>query len=645
MPTVARPGEWKSPISLDMLVQKRKGIHNPILSGSRAYWLEDRPDEDGGTAFMEGGIDGHRAMIPSSLCPRTKLCGYQAPPIALCTGGIVFSRYDKKAEGQDHRLYMMSGGLPPGPITPQGSFRYGQLVADDKRARVIGVRETVSGNGNDKHEIVAANYYMNAGVVQPLVTDHHFAFWPEVSPDGKALAYITWEKGVMAWDETTLWVAPFNGQGLLGDPIKVAGGRSGESVIQARWSPDGTLHFMSNQSGYWNLHWFKDGKVERLLAIDADCSGAPWPHMNASFGFRHEGSIILKYTKDAAWKLLEFSPETLSCQPIELPYTYIGGMAVDRTHALFTAGSPTCFPELVRMNLTDHSMEVLERSSTHEIDPGYLPEPEHVSFPTANGQTAYGIVLRARNKDYRAPEGEKFPTVLEIHGGPFAADPLVLSLHDAALTSRGYNVLRLNFRGSSGYGRQYKDLLYGNWGDIELEDAEAFINLGVDRYNVDRDRVVATGASGGGYTSYMLAARRPGLVCGVIAGCGVTDLSLLHKYGGKLEEMYVDQLVPPSLWRERSPVEHASKIACPTLIFQGKRDVVVPLDQPQAMADALRRSDVPYMLRVYKDGWHGWTEEKYLRDEHKLTYAGLARMFGVHPPEDLPEIPWGESEI
>ncbi len=645
MKTIAPYGSWDSPISPEMVASTSVGLSEPMYDRrGQLHWVETHPSDEGRSVLVRRREDRTRRDPEVLTLPgqslQNNLYGYDSSPVCLVDNGYVFTNFDKNAPMSDQRLLLHHQSRSPHPLTAEmGMILHGMPVYDPVRNRVVAVRETKVQGKVDQHTVIGVDLAVGNSQ-QTLVDGPDFVCWPQVSPTGDRLAVVTWKKGDMPWDETQLWELSLRADGATGEPVHVAG-HWGESVVFPKYSFNGKLHFMSNRTGFWNLYRRDKDGITPVIRMDADMCGAPWPATSYSYGFAAQDQIVAGYIRDARWNLVRHNAHTGRTIPLDLPYTHIREMAVFR-HKLALVGSGTKqFNHLAEIDLRSKQADVLRKCTDLNISAADIPEPEHVCFPTTGGGKAYGIIYRPTNSKWKAPADELPPFLMIVHGGPTAGDTQSLYMTVLFYTSRGYTVGLLNYRGSTGYGRDYMQSLKGNWGVYDTEDAAAFIEYLVRRGLIDPKRVIISGASAGGFVALNMAADRPDLVAGVVSVAGVTDLRLLTKWTHKLEDTYTAQMAgPESGWAKRSPMQKIAQICCPVMIFQGGRDRVVPPAQAVKMVRILREQKRQVAFRLYKDGLHGWTEGEYRIDELKTTLAFMNQVCNVHSSEDLPPIPW-----
>jgi dipeptidyl aminopeptidase/acylaminoacyl peptidase len=388
----------------------------------------------------------------------------------------------------------------------------------------------------------------------------------------------------------------------------VAGGID-ESVFQPEWSPDGILYFVSDRTGWWNLYRWRDRRTEPLCQMDAEFGLPQWVFGMSTYAIESADRIVCAYTQQGTWYLANLYTATGEIEVIETPYSSIGSVRAVPGRVVFLGASPTEPTSVVQLDLATRRLEVLRRSSEVKIDPGYLSKPTAIEFPTEQNLTAHGFFYAPKNHDYAAPPGEQPLLIVISHGGPTAATSGALNLMIQHWTSRGIAVLDVNYGGSTGYGRAYRQRLDGQWGIVDVDDCENGARYLVERGEVDGDRLVIRGGSAGGYTTLCSLTFRDIFKAGA-SYCGVSELEALVKDTHKFESRYLDRLIGPypearDLYWKRSPINFVQKLSCPVIFFQGLEDKIVLPNQAEMMVDALRAKGVPVAYVPFEDEQHG----------------------------------------
>ncbi|HEX2887422.1 S9 family peptidase [Vineibacter terrae] len=611
MPTTRPYGSWLSPITADLIVAESIGLSDVQLDGATICWIEGRPREKGRNVLVRHRAgDAPQELTPAGFNARTRVHEYGGGATVV-RDGIAYA-----SSMADQRLYRCAPDAPPvaltpapDPDSPQAGHRYADGVIDAARNRWIGVRESHAvADGPVENAIVAVDLAAG-GAGRVLAGGNDFYAAPRLSPDGSRLAWLTWRHPNMPWVETELRVADIAPDGSLTAERLVAGG-SGESVLQPEWAPDGILHFIADRSGWWNLYRLEGSDVRALAPRAADFAQAPWAFGMSSYAFAGAGTLVCSYWEDGIARLARLDLASLALTPFDLPYTDYGYVRARDGEAVFRAGAAGDAAAIVRLDLVSGGTEVLQRAATLDADlVRYVSRPQHITFATTGGRQAHAFYYPPHNPDYAAPAGSAPPLLVKCHGGPTAFSPGVLDLRTQYWTSRGIAVLDVNYGGSTGYGRAYRDQLKGQWGVVDVDDCIAGARHLAQSGLADGARAVMTGGSAGGYTTLMALARNA--FAGGASHYGVSDATALARDTHKFESRYLDWLIAPlpgneALYRERSPVHHADALRRPMIFFQGDEDRIVPPSQTETMVEALRRNGVPVGYMLFTGEQHGF---------------------------------------
>lgn len=662
-PTVVPYGEWPSPITSDLIVSDSIRLGSALLDGDHIYWLEGRPSEGGRNVIVQLSPDGEMTdVLPAPYNARTRVHEYGGGAVSVDGGIITFVNY------RDQRIYRFRPGETPEALTPPDALRYADFVVDHSRRRLICVREDHREVGAAAREVgAAAREVVNTITAvslddgmeqQVLVAGSDFYASPRLSPDGSRLAWLAWQHPNMPWDGTELWVAELDAGGACIDPHLVAGGPD-ESIFEPIWSPDGVLTFVSDRTGWWNLYrleegWSSSGDPESfsdrssprcLVEMEAEFGQPQWIFGLSTYGYRTVDEIICTYTQDGTDRLARLAVHGAPggespLIPIETPYTSIGGIEVgdDPDGLIFRGGAPRRVSALLALDLRTGNHQILKRSTRLDVDIGYLSMPEPVAFPS-DDRTAYGLFYPPTNKDCIAPEGELPPLLVFSHGGPTGASSSSLDLRIQFWTSRGFAVLDVNYGGSTGYGRHYRNLLLGKWGIVDVDDcANGALQL-VAEGRVDGERLAIRGGSAGGYTTLSALTFRDVFHAGA-SHYGVSDLEALARDTHKFESRYLDRLIGPyperrDLYEARSPIHHLEHLDTPIIFFQGLEDEIVPPAQAEVMVTALREKGVPVAYLAFEGEQHGFRSSENIKRSLDAELYFYGRIFGFTPADEI----------
>jgi len=635
--TRAPYGSWRSPIRIDDLVADDIGLGEPWIDGEDLYWLEGRPSEAGRQALVRVGADGvPQDLVPAPISVRSRVHEYGGGAFTVAGGTVVYS------DGTDGRLYRVDPGAEgPVAITPAGPWRYADVRFDPVRRRFVAVREDHGAEGEPVNQIVDVPL---DGDRDPrvLVTGPDFVAAPRVAPDGSRLAWLEWDHPHMPWEATRLRVAPIAADGALG-PSDLAAGGPDESIVQPEWSADGILHLVSDRTGWWNLYRLMEGpRLEPIAPMEAEFADPAWIFGRSSYGFLGDGSIVAVARQDGHDHLFHILPG-VSIGEVETSYTEFDGLQVRANGVLVIAGSPDGPTVIVRLDPeTLAPVGILRRSSSIALDGASLSLPETIHFGTSGDRVAHALFHPPRNVGFEGSDDERPPLVVHSHGGPTSNASTALDLDIQFLTSRGIAVVDVDYGGSTGYGREYRQQLDGAWGIVDVDDCIAAATFLVERGDVDPDRLAIAGGSAGGYTTLAALAFHDTFQAG-ITFYGIGDLEAMTRETHKFESRYLDSLVGPypaaaDLYRERSPIHAVDRVSRPVLILQGADDRVVPPGQAEAMAAALEANGVPHAYLLFAGEGHGFRGESAIRRSQQAQLSFLGQVFAFEPADDLPPL-------
>jgi dipeptidyl aminopeptidase/acylaminoacyl peptidase len=615
----ARYGSWKSPITSDLIVAQSISLSELCLDGKHLYWLEGRPQEQGRNVVVRAGSDGRATDItPPPYNARTRVHEYGGGSWTVQDGTVYFSNF------ADGRLYRQEPGasepqaLTPEPTAAGRQWRYADGMIDQRRNRWIGVREDHTGEGEPANAIVAVDLEGASGAGRVLASGHDFYASPRLSPDGHWLVWLAWDHPNMPWNGTRLYLGKFTQDGAISEVTLIAGGAT-ESIFQPEWSPDGTqIALVSDRSGWWNLYSLDLAtRTLRALAPMAAEFGLPqWLLGMSTYAFAGPTRIVCAYSQGGLGRIAVLNLANATLAPIATPFTEFGWLRAAGDRAVFRAGAPDHPASIVALDLAAgrHSVlkkatDILDRTDLLHLS-DYLTRVESVEFPTTGGETAFGLFYPPRNPDYAPMAGERPPLLVKCHGGPTSAASSTLNLGIQYWTSRGIAVLDVNYRGSTGFGRAYRDRLELSWGVIDVDDAVAGARFLAAQGRVDGKRCVISGGSAGGYTTLAALTFRD-FFQGGASYYGVSDIAALARDTHKFESRYLDWLIGPypqekARYRERSPLYHADRLAKPVIFFQGEEDAVVPPNQAESMVEALRRKGNPVGYFLFSGEQHGF---------------------------------------
>lgn len=640
MPTPVPFGSWRSPISAQMLTHAVRAFGSLGVHGDGLWWCEGRPDEDGRTTLMQRprGAVQSRERLPAPWNARSRVHEYGGTAVAMLPDGFCFVGF------ADQQLYRVRGDDAPQRLTDVPHTRFADLCVDLPRARIVAVAErhhaaAADGTTAEPENLLVA-IALADGRVTELLRGADFYAAPRISPDGRKLAFLQWRHPFMPWDAAQLHVASLAPDGTAGAAQSITRADD-ESAFQPEWLPDGRLVFACDRDGWWNP-WLWDGATAGPILREQAEYGLPlWGLGSRSYCVVDARTLVAQRIVDGAAALVQVDIEHGTATPLATAWQRFGQPCSDGERVWFVGERHDRAAAIVEHDLRSGEERVLE-GGTEPVDAAYLAAPERVAFTGDQGLTSWAWFYRPTHPEFAPAAGQPPPLMVLTHGGPTGATSPGLNLRIQYYTSRGWAVADVDYAGSTGYGRAYRERLRERWGIADVADVVAVVDHLAARGLVDRERVAIRGGSAGGYTTLAALAFTDRFRAGV--SCyGIGDLTALARDTHKFESRYLDRLIAPwpagePVYRARSPIEHLDGFRCPAIFLQGGKDRVVPPNQAEAMAAALRARGIPVAHVVFPDEGHGFRNGGNVRRAMALEYAFLARIFGftpADPPEPL----------
>jgi dipeptidyl aminopeptidase/acylaminoacyl peptidase len=625
--TKAPYGSWRSPITAASIAEGAITLGGAVAGPDGLRWAEQRASEGGRIVVVHDGTD----VVPEGFNVRTAVHEYGGGAWWMHGSTLFFANWADQRVYRVDRTQGQPVAITPEPEIPRG-LRYADgIVSADGRA-IICVRERHVEGREAFNELVI---FPTDGSVEPddIVSGNDFYSNPRQSPDGNRFCWLEWSHPNLPWDGTFLYVCDLTDEYGIRNARLAAGGMD-ESIYQPSWSPDGVLHYISDRSGWWNL--YREDSEEPVVATDADFGAPQWAFGQSRYVFMDDGSIVCVFTRNATDALGVIRGGKL--EVVEQPFTDIGSLAKAGGDVLFVGSSPTESPRLVRLDPASGRFEVIKRARETSFDPAYLSVAEPIAF-SSEGRTAHAFFYAPRNADFEGAADEKPPLIVFSHGGPTGNVKSSLNHNIQFWTSRGFAVVDVNYGGSTGYGRDYRRLLNGNWGVVDVEDSVNAARYLVARGDVDGERLAIRGGSAGGFTTLAALVFTDVFKAGANY-FGVTDFTPFVEDTHKFESRYLDSLVGPyperkDLYHDRSPANFVDRVSAPVITFQGTEDAIVPPSQSERVVNALREKKIPCAYVTYEGEQHGFRKAENIIHSLESELYFYGRVFGFTPADEV----------
>ncbi|MFN8060973.1 MAG: S9 family peptidase [Vicinamibacterales bacterium] len=638
MPLTQPYGTWPSPFTAASVAGVTLRLGGVAVDGGDIYWLEGRPVDGGRTTLVCRRANGEIVDVTApGANVRTRVHEYGGGAYLVSRGHVVY------AEFTDQRLYRLDPGGSATPITLPGPWRYADATRHPSRPHLVCVREDHSAGGHEPSNTlvrIALDGPMTCGDV--VASGFDFYASPRFSPDGAQLLWLSWRHPNMPWDGTELWLADVEPDGSPRDARRIAGGPA-ESIVHPGWGTDGRLYFVSDRSGWWNLHGYRDGEVEALCPVDAEFGRPLWQFGMSTWAPIDASRLAVACGRRGRWCLATLDVDAGALATLPTDVEPGDGLVATATSIVCIGLSPRAPDAVVRVDLATGGTTMLRRASAIALEAADVSEPEPVEFPTDGDVTAHAFYYAPRSAAAVAPDGERPPLIVISHGGPTAAAVARLSMDVQYWTSRGFAVADVDYGGSTGYGRAYRERLNGRWGIVDVADCVNLARYLVAQGKADASRLIIRGGSAGGYTTLAALTFQPHVFKAGASYYGVSDLEVLARDTHKFESRYLETLVGPyparrDVYVERSPIHAVDRLACPLILLQGREDAVVPPNQAEMMADAVREKGFPVALLVFEGEQHGFRRRESIQRALEAELAFYGAIFGFTPDDALPPL-------
>ncbi len=632
MKSIKPYGSWRSDLTADILANKGRHYGHMALDSGTLYWLEVRASEKGRGVLMCSTKPGHREeVLPKDVSVRTKVHEY---------GGGDFIVHDKKtyfSNAKDNNIYLYDGQLTALTSTTAGiEQRYADFCLDPLSKYLIAVRETHSEN-----EVINELININIETKQVSVIHSGFDFYsfPRISKAGHRLCWTCWDQPDMPWDAAELWLADFHNNGSIDAAHKVSGGGT-ESIFQPAWCDDGVLHYISDKSGWSNIYNHREGILNALTPIDREFGLPQWLLGMGTYVINEDSSLYALHFEKGQQQLCFIEPSTGHIEPVHLPFSHFEGPLLgDKNYLYFCAASPTSESAIYRFDIKKQKITNLTELSHFPLSQEDISAAKAIQFESVDQRKCFAFYYPPNSSRFQGPENSTPPLIVMSHGGPTAFSDNSLNPAVQFWTNRGFAVVDVNYAGSTGYGKKYRELLTHQWGVVDVEDCVAAANYLVGEKLANKDQLLIRGGSAGGYTTLCALTFFDVFAAGM-SRYGVADLESLATDSHKFEARYLDKMIgaypqEKALYQQRSPIHHTDKLSCPILLLQGADDKVVPPNQAELMADALDNKKLPYAYLLFEGEGHGFRQSETIIKAFNAELYFYRKILGIKSDEKL----------
>jgi len=626
-------GSWKSPISGKSLVQSSLRLGQIQIDDESVYWTEGRPAEKGRTALMVWSGGDNREITSSQSDVRTRTHEYGGGAF-LCNAGRCFY-----INNSDQQIYEVLEKDESKQVTNQPKYRFADMILDQNRGLLFAVGEDHSDPHNIENYLVSIS--LATGAMEIVAGGHDFYSNPQLSPDGNQLLFLTWDHPNMPWDGTQLKLAKLKEDGSFNSIQDIAGGKH-ESIFQPLWDPDGSIYFVSDRNGWWNIYHYSEAQTTCVLEKEAEFGLPQWVFGMSKYTVLNSGDLVATYSDMTGSHLIRIDVDSGSSKEIRTIFSTIDQVRGSKNSIAFVGQTDSQPGEVVAMDLDSNTSQTIQRAAETDIDETYIASAQHISFKSAPDELTHAWYYPPKNPGYTAPAGNLPPLIVLSHGGPTGNSSGAFSLAIQYWTTRGFAILDVNYSGSTGYGRKYRERLRGEWGIRDVQDCAAAANYLADEGLADRERLIIKGGSAGGYTTLAALTFLDVFKAGA-SYYGVGDLTLLAQDTHKFESRYLDSMVGPypkekQLYFDRSPLNFADQLDCPVIFMQGLDDPVVPPNQAESMVAALKRNGIPVAYLPFEGESHGFRQSTTVIKAIESEYYFYSRIFGIEPEESAEAI-------
>jgi dipeptidyl aminopeptidase/acylaminoacyl peptidase len=636
-PAIAPYGSWASPLSAEALAAGGIGFGDLRSADGRLYWTENVPARGGAIALFSLSGSRPAQVTPDDANVRTRVHEYGGAPFIVDGDTVYYSQFS------DQRLYALKEGDKPAAVTP-AQYRYADCVAvpgaPKSSAALLCVREDHTDPVHVRNALVRLPIPV-AGAGDVLFDGSDFVSYPRLSADGRRVAFITWNHPNMPWDGTELHVAELTAQGLK-DAKAIAGGAT-ESVQEPQWDSDGTLYFISDRSNFWNLYAQRADGAHAVWPRAAEFAAPLWQFGQSNYVLLGDGRAVVSFRDRGVSHLAVVDLKAGTARELDLPFVDFSHLTkIDSQHIAAVAGASKSPLSIVTIDIKNAKVTTVRTAGKSPLQADSISVAVPIDFPSAGGRTSHAFYYAPANPAYRGTPGSLPPLLAFVHGGPTSLSTAALRSGVQYWTSRGFAVVDVNYGGSSGYGRTYRQELNGNWGVVDVEDVIAAVRFLIDTKRADPARTAISGGSAGGYTVLVALSTSDVFRAGA-DHFGVSDMTALARDTHKFESRYLDSLIGPlpqaqAVYDSRSPLNHLDGFKVPVLVLQGADDPVVPPNQSQRIVEALRARHVPVAYVLYPGEGHGFRKPEHIINSLQAELSFYGQVFGFKPADQLPPL-------
>ena len=627
-------GSWKSPISSDLITSESVILDQVHIYGGTVYWLERRPKESGRAVIVSFSNNTTKDILPPPFNARSRVHEYGGGVYCVCEHGIFF------VNDADQQIYRVGDSSNPRRISNLANARFADLCFDSRHNRILCVCEDHNNSDTEpSNRLVSID--VTTGTVNTLHQGYDFYSNPRINHDGSRLAWLCWNHPDMPWDGTELWLADINEQGLLANALHVAGSES-TSIFQPEWSPENILYYVTDESGWWNLARHDETGSVAVTTLKSEFGLPQWVFGQTTYAFNGNNTAFCTHITDGIGRLSLVDLDTSTISNVETPHNSFVSICAAENTVCIIAASESTFTQEIRLNADTLEFKVIASSCSTRIDGGYISTGQNFCFETRHADKAYAFYYPPVNKEHESPEGELPPLIVLCHGGPTGMTDASLDLRKQYWTSRGFAIVDVNYSGSTGYGRNYRDRLKGEWGVRDVEDVCDAANYLADKGLVDKCRLVIKGSSAGGYTVLAALTFHNTFSCGA-SYYGISNLESLIADTHKFESRYTDRLIgsfpeQKQLYYDRSPINFVDRLSCPVIFFQGMEDRVVPASQAEKMVEALKNKGIAVCYVSFENEQHGFRHASTIKAALDSELYFYSVILGFKPAENVKKI-------